>query len=106
MPINVKCPQCGHTLKAPDSGVGKKGKCPECGGVVEITAPPEPPVVDAEVLDAPGIYDQIPETGIPVDRSAESSQGAGGSGEARRPCPMCGEQIPLKAMKCRYCTRP
>lgn len=42
MMIRIKCPNCGHRLKVPDSAAGKKGKCPRCGAVVELPAAAAP----------------------------------------------------------------
>jgi DNA-directed RNA polymerase subunit RPC12/RpoP len=41
MPIDVKCPQCGAELEAPDEAVGKKVKCPDCGDRIPVAAAPE-----------------------------------------------------------------
>ena len=37
--IDFSCPQCGHTMKLPIALIGKKGKCPKCAIVNEITNP-------------------------------------------------------------------
>ena len=37
--IDFSCPQCGHAMKLPAALIGKKGKCPKCGMVNEITNP-------------------------------------------------------------------
>jgi hypothetical protein len=37
--ISVECP-CGKRLKAPATAVGRKAKCPTCGNVLTVTAPP------------------------------------------------------------------
>ena len=42
MSIDVKCPQCGSLLEAPDNAAGKNVKCPDCG-----TRIPIPPADDA-----------------------------------------------------------
>ena len=34
--IRTRCPHCQEPVKAPDSLAGKKGRCPECGGVIPI----------------------------------------------------------------------
>lgn len=34
--IRIQCPQCHERLKAPPTLAGKKGRCPECNGVVPI----------------------------------------------------------------------
>jgi DNA-directed RNA polymerase subunit RPC12/RpoP len=36
MPFDVKCPQCGSELEAPDEAAGKKVKCPDCGARVAV----------------------------------------------------------------------
>ncbi len=37
--INMKCFQCGKSLKVPDAGAGKRGKCPGCGTVFVVPDP-------------------------------------------------------------------
>lgn len=34
--IDFNCPHCGHKLRAEKKLAGSKGKCPECGKIVEI----------------------------------------------------------------------
>jgi predicted RNA-binding Zn-ribbon protein involved in translation (DUF1610 family) len=106
MPISFSCPQCGKNLKAPDNAAGKSSKCPGCGSPVTC---PEP-VYDAELVDAPlGGMDPYADLGTDegygVVGPAADAPGApeGPAGEARRPCPMCGEMIVVGAAKCRYC---
>src|SRR5262249_46286645 len=49
MSIDVKCPQCGSQLEAPDEAAGKKVKCPDCGtripvpGAADAIQPPPAP---------------------------------------------------------------
>jgi uncharacterized Tic20 family protein len=50
MPISVACPTCGAKLKAPDTAVGKKIKCPKCGSLI--------PVSEADAGAAPGVTDE------------------------------------------------
>lgn len=156
MPILITCPNCGHQLKAPDTAVGKKGKCPRCGTVMPIKAatesgspgpaarPPErkpaatpplrpappaperprsqpparpkppapPPVLDPEpvepesgdllsqALDAEGQAEPQPNT---YDLAAPAATPTPAAQDRRRPCPMCGEMIPIDALKCRFC---
>ena len=40
MPIKFPCRKCGKEVTAPDAAGGKKGKCPFCGELAEIPAPP------------------------------------------------------------------
>ncbi|MEL0094240.1 MAG: hypothetical protein VW875_00250 [Planctomycetaceae bacterium] len=37
--IDFSCSQCGHTMKLPVALIGKKGKCPKCGSMEEVTSP-------------------------------------------------------------------
>lgn len=41
MPISLSCPGCGKKLKVSDRLAGKKGRCPECQGVLLIPTPAE-----------------------------------------------------------------
>lgn len=43
MSIAVKCGVCGKNLTAPDSAAGTRAKCPECGELLRIPKPKEPP---------------------------------------------------------------
>ncbi|QDS99059.1 zf-TFIIB domain-containing protein [Adhaeretor mobilis] len=36
--MNVKCPHCKKSLKAPDSHAGKQGQCPNCKGVFIVSS--------------------------------------------------------------------
>jgi hypothetical protein len=38
MSIDVKCPQCGSDLEAPDNAAGKSVKCPDCGTRIPVAA--------------------------------------------------------------------
>jgi phage FluMu protein Com len=50
MPINVNCPTCNATLRAPDTAAGKQIKCPKCETLIKVfeaAAPPESPLTAA-----------------------------------------------------------
>jgi predicted RNA-binding Zn-ribbon protein involved in translation (DUF1610 family) len=108
MPINMNCPSCNKTLSAPDTAAGKKAKCPACGQIMTV-----PEVIqEAEEFSAP--QPSTPFSPQPPAGSAENwldaMQGPaaaatppGAGGEARRPCPECGEMIMVGAAKCRFC---
>jgi phage FluMu protein Com len=49
MKFKISCPNCQKLLNASDELVGKRAKCPGCGGVVVVTAPK--PVQGEEGLD-------------------------------------------------------
>jgi DNA-directed RNA polymerase subunit M/transcription elongation factor TFIIS len=34
--IEFACPACGKSVRTPATAVGKKGRCPKCGGVMQI----------------------------------------------------------------------
>jgi hypothetical protein len=74
---------------------------------VEEVLEPEP--IAEPAYDAPQ-EDPFAQNDAPSDEYAMAAEapplpapGAGDGGEQRRPCPMCGEMIPAKAMKCRFC---
>ncbi len=110
MPIKMNCPSCGKTLSAPDTAAGKKAKCPSCGQIM---------VVPEAVHDAEELYRPAPEPSTPfspqpsagpaenwldeVQGTAGTPAASGPGGEARRPCPECGEMIVAGAAKCRFC---
>jgi hypothetical protein len=54
-PIEVKCWQCGKSMKVKAELAGKKGKCPVCGKIINI---PDPSIkidtldVNTDVSDA------------------------------------------------------
>lgn len=44
MPIDLDCPKCGRVLRVADQYAGRRGKCPACGGSVQI--PEDNPVLE------------------------------------------------------------
>lgn len=71
--INFDCPHCGHNLAVDEEGAGITVPCPECSKTVEIPFPE---------LPLQSVSDDTTQT---------------------RPCPFCGEQILLIAVKCKHC---
>lgn len=91
--IEFDCPQCHHHITAPDQDAGKNDVCPRCESAVTIPAPqPATAQDDAETAAAPAMN---------PDASAATNPAT--PGEARIPCPDCGEMIAARAKKCRFC---
>ena len=63
MPIEIQCQNCQRKLKVADKFAGKKAKCPNCQGMIDIPGTP--------VADAPGAA-PAPTAG-PAPRSASKS---------------------------------
>jgi len=107
VPIQIICPTCGKSLKAPDSMAGKVAKCPSCGN--QMTVPEaEPEVHEAEPVagselnpyNMSGLLDEAADDDY---RLSSKPSAPSSTGEARRPCPACGEMIVVGAAKCRFC---
>jgi hypothetical protein len=106
VPIEIKC-QCGKVLKAPDSMAGKRAKCPACGTVLVVPAAEEEileaeeiaPPVDDDPYGLRGALDEEAAYQLANPQPAKQTP----SSEDRRPCPACGEMIPVAAAKCRFC---
>ncbi|MDA7951453.1 MAG: YIP1 family protein [Pirellulaceae bacterium] len=48
MTIHIQCPVCSHPIKAPESAIGRKGKCPQCGHLFVVAKPSPPPISQHE----------------------------------------------------------
>jgi hypothetical protein len=88
MPIHFDCPSCGRNLEFPESKAGMRVTCPNCQSLV--TVPEE--VLEAESFGA-----------ATAPSPADTAPSSGEAANDRRPCPMCGEMIPIDAAKCRFC---
>jgi predicted RNA-binding Zn-ribbon protein involved in translation (DUF1610 family) len=107
MPIKMSCPSCGKTLSAPDSAAGKQAKCPSCGQIMIVPDASHAGDFDAPLpSSAPGDTQSGDENWLDnLGGAAPVAEGAApqSGGEARRPCPECGEMIIASAAKCRFC---
>lgn len=56
MTIRIRCQKCGVKLDAPDSMLGKKGKCPKCGTIFRVA--------DAQTAPAPVQPKTVEPTGV------------------------------------------
>lgn len=65
---SIRCPNCGKQLRFPASTKARRGKCPSCGAVVELSASdqpvPAPPNAEQQSAPAPPI-EQTP--GVATD---------------------------------------
>ncbi|GEM_PF-3935350 len=105
MPIKFHCLSCGRKLAVADSLAGRRAKCPECGGAVQIpqASPPAPPPSVRPARQEPTRHDlrldsqhaaDSPPQPIPATASAGSCPSCGtrqkGGGEF---CAECGASI-------------
>src|SRR5688500_6186176 len=91
--ITVTC-ACGKRQKAPASAVGKKAKCPKCGNVIRIEAPP--PADEDGGLDLNALYDI-------AEREAQVAATQEASAPAQMRCPSSAAGIDAGAVLCVNC---
>lgn len=114
MSVAVKCPSCGRASAVREESVGRKVKCPHCGGGFEAQvatqtgpaaanrfpapAAPQPPAIrrpsppaelQAEVLVSVPISPPVRRAAVPVKEEKD--------------CPFCGELVLVVAKKCKHC---
>ena len=100
MAIHVTCPSCKAAFKTDDSAAGKRAKCPNCAGPIQIPVP----LGESDLIDEPAGMDETAAWGFTDDELAlEPPVEVEKPNEGRRPCPMCGEMILNDAIKCRFC---
>ncbi len=99
MAIEVECRNCGRILRAPDDAVGRRAKCPECAAVVVVTD--DAGEADDELDD----FFNSALTPIEEPRHFDERRESTGYGDHRdeRPCPVCGEFVKTRAIRCRFC---
>lgn len=61
MAIEITCLGCGKVLHVPDSAAGKKGKCPQCGAILQVPVVKVPPFTeDALEFQPPSAVPALP----------------------------------------------
>jgi lipopolysaccharide-induced tumor necrosis factor-alpha factor len=71
IPIKIKCPECGKTLRVADEHAGRKVKCPGCQAVITIPATSNSAQADPNVpraAPAPQTASNAPERSMPVQK--------------------------------------
>ena len=56
--IEFACKHCGKRLVIPDESAGKKGKCPQCGTLVQV--PRAAPMSENDIADLLNVDDDVP----------------------------------------------
>ncbi len=88
MPINITC-QCGQQLTAKDEFVGKRVKCPKCGGPLLIAKPKSAQSKSGTAGDGQSISDLLDDVGMRA--GVNRCQGCGAElSEQSVLCVMCG----------------
>jgi len=85
--IEVACSACGAVLKAPETAVGRKGKCPKCGAVLEIA-----PSAGAAASGEPPLSTSNPQ----ISSRAEAEQ-VGSAGDSAFGMPVTSAGSPVNA---------
>lgn len=97
-PIKFHCAACGRRLAVPKNLAGRRAKCPECGGAVQIpgaSAPPPPPSA-RPARQEPTRHDLCLDS-VSADPPPKWSP------EAPSACPSCGARQAADARFCAEC---
>ena len=74
MPIDVTCDSCEKTIAVPEKFAGKRGKCKDCGGVIQIPSVPAPvtpePIRPEPVVPRPTEPIPVQRPGVPKPEPA------------------------------------
>jgi hypothetical protein len=101
--ISVTC-DCGKRLKAPVAAAGKRARCPACGNVHVLPAPPSASPRDpfeSDLSDVAPQQDQDPFGALDELANQENAVPAAQSDAVH--CPQCGSAMPGGAVLCVNC---
>lgn len=74
MPIDVTCPGCRKTLRAPDTLAGKRVKCPQCGGAIAVPAPARAAAPPAGFGGVADLIDEAIQEEVTKRKAAEEAE--------------------------------
>jgi predicted RNA-binding Zn-ribbon protein involved in translation (DUF1610 family) len=98
----LDCPSCGRKLRLPEDLLGKRVKCPTCGGEFDATPPADGAKPNLS-LDDPA----APPAGGPASPVTSAAPGSSPPPPreegSTRYCPACGERVPAGSERCHYC---
>lgn len=96
--IHLKC-ECGATLKVPATAVGRRAKCPKCGAVLTVTAPP----VEADSAAGDDLFGELAKQERSVAAATPTDAPPRVVGGMATPCPECGSAMAAGAVLCTAC---
>ena len=96
MPVQVACPECAASLKAPDKARGKALKCPKCGGRVPVPKAERATAAVKARAKAPAGDPGTGEflAGVDLSRAEDTSTEV---------CPKCGTEVFEEDVECPKC---
>lgn len=97
--IETSCPGCGKRLRVRDEAAGKRGKCPHCGAVVNVSRSDEAGSMAA--MEALAAKERLIAPQPQISHTSMETTAA-----RLTPCPDCGRQVSLAAATCPNCGRP
>ena len=100
--IEFSCPHCRLPVRTPAATAGKKGKCPNCGVVVQIplqSTPLEPTVTDGQAAATTGRSKAAQEKRLriefPCPRCSKTVRTPPGAAGKKGKCPTCGAIVDI-----------